>query len=283
MASMSTSSIPLCYLSSNEKPEDPKKNTVVGYRFVLCRLKREFGRRRIDRVTSEEIFSFLVSLTNARKQGTKYTRCAHLRTFFNHINDRYQLHFPNPCDSTIVRRVFRPPRIGSRTVIDRETIDEIIYTTLNTRDRLILELQARGGMRIGEVLKLTPADINGVKVIIRNPKSGNEQEIVFITKRISERLRNYVRDQGIGPDERIFPISYGGARLVVRKAGLRHDIKLTPHDLRRHAATFASRAGVPLEVVSKVILRHRNLSTSERYLGKVSEAEAARWIERIYE
>jgi integrase len=64
-------------------------------------------------------------------------------------------------------------------VIDRETVDEIIYTTLNIRDRLILELQARGGMRIGEVLNLTPADINGVKVIIRNPKSGNEQEIVF--------------------------------------------------------------------------------------------------------
>ena len=254
-----------------------------GYHFVLCRFKREFGRRKIDGITSEEIFSFLVSLTEARKQSTKYSRCAHLRAFFNHILDRYQLHFPNPCNSPIVKRVFRPPRIESRTVLDRETIDEIIYTIPCIRDRLILELQARGGMRVGEVLKLKPNDVDGVRVTLRNPKSGREREIAFITKRISERLRDYVRDQGIGPDERIFPITYNGARLVVLKAGLRRGIKLTPHDLRRHAATFASRAGVPLEVVSKIILRHRNLSITERYLGKVSEAEAARWIERIYE
>ncbi|MDH3850740.1 MAG: site-specific integrase, partial [Deltaproteobacteria bacterium] len=83
--------------------------------------------------------------------------------------------------------------------------------------------------------------------------------------------------------ERVFPMSYNGARLVVKRAGRSRGLNLTPHDLRRHAATFASRSGVPLEVVSKVILRHRNLSTTQRYLGKVSESEAASWIDRIYE
>ena len=34
---------------------------------------------------------------------------------------------------------------------------------------------ARGGMCIGEVLKLTPDDIAGQKLIIRGPKSGREQ------------------------------------------------------------------------------------------------------------
>ena len=29
------------------------------------------------------------------------------------------------------------------------------------RNRLMLELMARGGMRVGEVLKLTPDDVNG--------------------------------------------------------------------------------------------------------------------------
>jgi len=35
--------------------------------------------------------------------------------------------------------------------------------------------------------------------------------------------------------------------------------------------------------VSKVILRHANLSTTQRYLGKVSDSEAVRWIENLYE
>ncbi|MFC1866514.1 hypothetical protein ACFL0H_00010 [Thermodesulfobacteriota bacterium] len=44
-------------------------------------------------------------------------------------------------------------------------------------------------------------------------------------------------------------------------------------------ATNASRSGVPIEIVSKVILRHSNLSTTERYLGKVSDVEAMKWIQ----
>jgi integrase len=82
-------------------------------------------------------------------------------------------------------------------------------------------------------------------------------------------------------DQRIFPMGYTGARAVVKKAGLLVGINLNPHDLRRHAATFASRSGAPLEIVSKVILRHANLSTTQRYLGKVIDTEAIRWIENI--
>ena len=66
------------------------------------------------------------------------------------------------------------------------------------------------------------------------------------------------------------------------RAGKMVGVKISPHDLRRHAATYASRSGTPIEIISKVILRHSNLSTTQRYLGKVSEAEAMSWIERLY-
>ena len=68
----------------------------------------------------------------------------------------------------------------------------------------------------------------------------------------------------------------------MKKAGERVGVKISPHDLRRHAATYASRAGTPIEIVSKVILRHANLSTTQRYLGKVSDTEARKWIEDLY-
>ena len=38
----------------------------------------------------------------------------------------------------------------------------------------------------------------------------------------------------------------------------------------------------PIEIVSKVILRHANLPTTQRYLGKVSDMEAMRWVENLY-
>ena len=73
-------------------------------------------------------------------------------------------------------------------------------------------------MRIGEVLKLTPNDIEDRKLTLRAPKSGKEREIVFIPQKIADRLKEYVTRKGIGPDQRIFPISYTADREVVNKA-----------------------------------------------------------------
>ena len=69
---------------------------------------------------------------------------------------------------------------------------------------------------------------------------------------------------------------------MVMKAGNMVGIYLRPHDLRRHAATYAPRAGVPIEIISKLILRHANLSTTQLYLCKISGTEAMRWIENLY-
>ena len=125
-------------------------------------------------------------------------------------------------------------------------------------------------------------DVEGRKLTLRDPKSGKQLEVVFIPQKVADRLKEYIDQKGIGPNERIFPLTYQGARAVVVKAGNLVGIHLRPHDLRRHAATHASRAGTPIEIVSKVILRHANLSTTQRYLGKVSDVEALRWIENSY-
>ena len=69
---------------------------------------------------------------------------------------------------------------------------------------------------------------------------------------------------------------------MVYKAGKMVGVHLRPHALRRHAATHASRSGTPIEIVSKVILRHAHLATTQRYLGKVTDVEAIRWIENLY-
>lgn len=143
-------------------------------------------------------------------------------------------------------------------------------------------MAARGGMRVGEALKVLPQDINDRKITIRDPKSGRDQEIVVIPLKLAGRRRGYIQSKGIKGDRRIFPLSYPDARMIVRKAGELVGIDLRPHDLRRHAATYASRAGTPLEIVSKVILRHSNLSTTQLYLGKVSDPESMRWIDNLH-
>jgi integrase len=228
------------------------------------------------------MLTFLARLTEGNKQSTKHGRFAILRSFFNFLKDNFQLDFENPCDSAMLKRLFRPPKLYHRDVLDRDTVDEIIFRMDNARNRLILELMARGGMRVGEVLGLRPIDVTEGKIRIVSAKSGKEAELVFIPSKVAKRLARYIRERGIGQEDRVFPIQYSAVRAMVRDAGAKAGVKVTPHDFRRHAATYASRAGVPIEIVSKIILRHANLATTQRYLGRVSEIEARRWVENIY-
>lgn len=236
----------------------------------------------MDDITTDDVLSFLNNITHNRKHGTKRTRYSHLSSFFSFVKNNMDHSLRNPCNTPMLKKLFRKKVRTNWNIVEKETMDEIIFRTIKKRNRLVLELMARGGMRVGEVLNLKAADIHGQKLTIQNPKSGKENEFIFIPKKIADRLSEYVRENGIGQNQKIFPISYETARVIVRQAGNLTGLKLRPHDLRRHAATYASRSGVPIEIVSKVILRHANLSTTQIYLGKVDDKEAMGWIEKLY-
>jgi len=259
-----------------------KENSIRAYRLVLTQLCEEFGVESLEEITTERVLSFLNRITEGRKRQTKRTRYSHLLAFFNFIKNNIDQDFRNPCDTPMMKKLFRAKPSYHWDIIEKETVDEVIFRTSKPRNRLILELMARGGMRISEVLKLTPQDINDRRLTLRDPKSGREQEFIFIPQRLADRLKDYIRQEGIQPYQLIFPICYEAAREMVAKAGSVVGIHLRPHDLRRHAATYASRSGVPIEIVSKVILRHSNLSTTQRYLGKISDVEAMKWIDNLY-
>jgi len=251
-----------------------RENTRRSTEFVLSRFTKKFGDREINSITSDEVLLFLTELTEGKKQTTKRSRYAALSSFFNLMKEIIDTEIKNPCSVPMLRKVFKPAKIVHWKILEKEVVDEIIFRTLKPRNRLILELMARGGMRVSEVLKLSPGDVDGRKLTLRDPKSGKETEVVFIPQKIADRLKTFIEQKEIDPGKRIFPLTYQGARAMVVQAGKLVSIHLRPHDLRRHAATHASRSGTPLEVVSKVILRHSNLSTTQRYLGKISETEA---------
>ncbi len=58
--------------------------------------------------------------------------------------------------------------------------------------------------------------------------------------------------------------------------------KYTSHYAKLTSVGYASRSSTPLGIVSKVLLRHSALSTTQRCLGKISDAEAMRWIDNLY-
>ena len=236
----------------------------------------------MNSLTTDEVWGFLGQQTDGTSQGTKKLRYSLLSSFFNFGKNILDSSLPNPCDTPVLRKIFGHPKPKQWTILDKDVVDEMIFRTENPRKRLILELMARSGIRIGEVLGLRAEDIEDRRVSLTNPKSGKESELVFLPQKVAERLKTYTIKREIRPDVRIFPITYSAARVIVRKAGMLVGVKVSLHDLRRHAATYASRAGTPIEIVRKLILRHSNLSTTQRYLGRISDLEALKWIDNLH-
>ena len=126
-----------------------KKNTLRNYVHLLTEFSAQFGDREAESMTSEEILSFLGRLTERLRQSTKRLRFSLLRAFFTFIIDTSNERFPNPCDSPMLRKIFKDYRPIPWKIVEKETVDEIIFRTQDQRNRLILEMMARGGMRIG--------------------------------------------------------------------------------------------------------------------------------------
>lgn len=269
----------MSYLKDNTRP-----NTVRSFSFTLTRLQASFAGREMESLAEADIIEFVSSMSATCSSSTKSSRVSTIRAFLNFIIEVTEADFANPCMRPMIRKLFRTPRFSSPKLLDKDLIDEIIFRTTNERDRLILELMGRGGMRIGEVLAICPADINGDNstLAIAEPKSGRAGEKVYITKKLCGKLQSYVLKNSIQDNVRIFRVSYSTAYRMVRKSAKMVNAFLRPHDLRRHAATQASRSNVPLEVVSKIILRHADISTTQRYLGSIDHNEARRWVEHLH-
>jgi len=76
-------------------------------------------------------------------QLTKHARYAYLRVLFNFIRNNLDGQLDNPCDTPMLKKLFRPGMVAQLQIPEKETIDEIIFRTTKPRNRLILELMAQ--------------------------------------------------------------------------------------------------------------------------------------------
>jgi site-specific recombinase XerD len=119
-----------------------KKNTIKTCEFVLHRFTAQFGQRDLASISQEEVLEFLLSLTKNSRQATKRNRYSVLSSFYNFSVNTGAPALTNPCNSSVIRKIFKRPQAIQWNIVDKETVDEIIFRTTNMRNRLILELMA---------------------------------------------------------------------------------------------------------------------------------------------
>lgn len=172
--------------------------------------------------------------------------------------------------------------------LTKEQYETIIKTIRNgssffrPNERLanILICEANLGIRVGDILKLTPSsfvfDGGRWRLDIVEEKSGKKRKFT-VPLMLKQYLEIYCLKNRIQPNERIFNISKRGVYNVLEKVVEYLGYKnVSTHSFRKFFATnIYNSSGKDLLVVQEV-LQHSNPSNTRRYIGisreKVEEA-----------
>jgi len=176
-----------------------------------------------------------------------------------------------------------------------EDIKSLVATVTEVRDRAMILLLLRTGMRIGELLNLQISDINlrELKICIYLGEKNAQGRVVYFCDDAKEALLAWLRIRE--PEYRYLfygyrgqPLSYSGARKVfckyLKKAGLASK-GYTLHQLRHTFASELLNAGMRLEVLQQ-LLGHSTVEITRHYArltDRTREEEYFRAMKRIEE
>lgn len=206
----------------------------------------------------------------------------------------------------LVKSNILPPEILQRKIkikipttlpraIPSDDIEKFLPSVSDVRDRAMIMLLLRTGMRIGELLNLHVADINlqEQKILIYIGEKNAQGRVVYFCDDAKEALMLWLRTRN--PEQRYLfyglrgrPLSYSGARKAFRKYLEKSDLVskgYTPHQLRHTFASELLNAGMRLEVLQQ-LLGHTTIEMTRHYArltDKTREEEyflAMKYIER---
>jgi integrase len=163
----------------------------------------------------------------------------------------------------------------------------------NIRDRALLLLLLRTGMRIGELLytKVHDVDLNNHRILIYQAEKTGVGRVVYYSDDAKEALLSWLRVRNAFKENLFYgqgdkPLSYEAVRCMfnkyLEKAGLLYS-GYTLHCLRHTFATDLLNARMPLECL-RVLLGHTSLEVTRIYArltDKTREEEYFMAMERI--
>jgi site-specific recombinase XerD len=157
-------------------------------------------------------------------------------------------------------------------VLSRAEVLRFLGCIEDIKHRAILTTCYAAGLRISEAVRLKASSLDKQRMVIRVAQGkGRKDRYVMLSPKLLETLRDYWRR--VRPKEWLFPGYFGrpitrhAVAHVRRTARLRAGIAkpISPHSLRHAFAVHLLEAGADLRTI-QLLLGHRNLSTTARYL-----------------
>lgn len=202
-----------------------------------------------------------------------------LRTFLRYLiaEGRCAVGLDAALPAVVLWRLSTLPRYLSGSEVERVMAACDSSTPTGLRDRAIILLLARLGLRGDDIVRLRISDIDWHKANIGVSGKGRREVLLPLTQEVGDAILTYFHQGRPAVDsDRVFiraiaplrPFSNTGAvsRLVARAIGRAGVVTPFPgaHVLRHSAATQMLRQGISLQDIGAV-LRHRSLETTAHY------------------
>jgi site-specific recombinase XerD len=223
-----------------------------------------------EEITKEDLFAFIEhEQDRGMKPSTVNTRVRTVKAFIRFLVDR-----------GIVRPDILPKRIKVKVpdslprAMAPEDVRRLLTVVDHTRDRAMVLVLLRTGMRIGELLHLMVREVSlkERRVEIYEAEKNRVGRVVYLSEDARVALKAWLKERD--PDKKLvfyaqgrYTMSYNNARQRFRKylarAGLSHR-GYTLHCLRHTCASELLNAGMRLECLQQ-LLGHSSIEMTRRY------------------
>lgn len=251
---------------------------------------RDRGTTRLEEVTRRDVEAFLEhEQDRGNKITTIRTKLVSVQAFLRYLVEEEVV----PPDIFSRRiRLQMPERLPR--AMDPDDLRKLLSVVGDTRDRAMIMVLLRTGMRIGEVLHTKVEDVHMKerRIEIYEGEKNRLGRVVYLSDDAVIAVRKWVKVRN-PREEYLFStrmsteaMSYSTARMIFQrylvKAGLAHK-GYSLHTLRHTFATELLNAGMRLECL-QVLLGHRSIEETRRYAqltDKTREEEYFRAMSRI--
>jgi integrase/recombinase XerD len=231
---------------------------------------KERDRTSLETITREDLSSFIEhEQDRGMLPNTVSTRLRHLYAFLRYLVDREVAH------PDLLKRKLRVkvPEALPRAM-DPEDVQELLAVIKQSRDRAMILVLLRTGMRIGELLATRMSEVNLMEkqIIIMEAQKTRVGRVAYLSEDACKALTVWLNKRDPAK-ERLFygqgrqRLSYTAARIrfakYLEEAGLAHK-GYSLHCLRHTCATELLNAGMRLECLQQ-LLGHSSIEMTRRY------------------
>jgi integrase/recombinase XerD len=256
-------------------------NTLAAYQSDLRAFAAWLGQERgrgIEEAQRPDLLDYLTLLSReGRKPRSSARLLSCLRQFYQHLLRQGAI-IEDPTARVDAPKLGRPlPKTLTEAEVETLLAAPDVADPRGHRDRTMLEVLYATGLRVSELVGLTPQQVSLTQGVVRVVGKGSKERLVPLGEEAISWLRDYLagprRDLLVGRlSDYLFPTARSDHMtrqafwLVIKRYAMGAGIlkPLSPHTLRHAFATHLLNHGADLRVV-QMLLGHSDLSTTQIY------------------